>query len=1437
MDAGRDKDLLVGVFAVQTRGITPDRLTGAVAAWDANPAVPLGRHMVEQGLLDARDLELLEQLVDESLAAHDGDAAAILRLFGGEEHVRNIFFGGTTSSYLDHVDTAPMEGGEMVSGKGQGNSGISETPGRYTLVSHHARGGMGRVLIVHDEHLGRNIALKELMPMTPGGAGADKPTPMRQSASLIARFLQEARITSQLEHPAIVPVYELGRRQDGTLYYTMRLVRGKTFSAALRECDGLDDRLRLLANFVSLCQAIAYAHSRSIFHRDIKPANVMLGQFGETVVLDWGLAKLRDAEDIHVEDIKDALHLLELEGDSPLPVTAYGRALGTPHYMPPEQAAGQIEAIDERSDVYSLGAVLYEILTGTTPHAGKNTREIIEKVLHEAPVPVLGAAPDAPPELAVICEKALHRNPADRYQTAAELAAEVERFVQGSLVRAYRYSPAQILAHYYARHRPLVNTALACAVLLLAMGVASYVSVLQARNREHDQRLAAEAARHNETIARTIAERKTYQSQIQMAQAYLTSHEPARASEALWNTTAAERGWEWGHLLNRANPEAYTVETPNSDLYTAVFSPDGSRIGTNTYPEPPALYEAATGKKLVALEGEPAKYLQTAFSPDGTLYAGIAGEGVINVWDAATGKRIHCFKQHARGYEAVFNASGTLLFAGYGDGKVRAYDLKTGAVAYELAAESCASPGAMSPTRERLATSGTDKTTLWDLDSRTPLFSLTGTRPVFSPDGTRIATVQGAEALLWYAETGAELLRFKGHALPIFDLRFNGNGGRLLSASQDGSVILWDRATAAMLQRYTLPDATPAWQAFFLANESAVLAYSGANTCLVFSGTSNSPVYQFQGKGKYASWAALQPNGPLLLMVPAEHLFQVVNPLAPTGVESIVVTPEPDTMNCSSISSSASGMLLAASSVSYHGVGLFTPSAKQRLCTFSAAFDNFPTKAVLSNDGARLALVADNRVPVAVGDPAGAPTWTAFTGHAARVTALSLRPDGKQAASGDESGALVLWNAESAQVEKTLAVQGDAIYSLDFSADGRRLLSATAGGTVTLWAADTGTAVLTLPKQAQPMVTAAFNDTATKILTVTSTGMAQLWNADAGTLTGDSQKRQGSDRLGYDRAWIAAQFWPGDRLFMVRLPFEGKKLWDAATLTPLVFLADNEAVHPMNNGRALAVVDDRGNVRIEDIPDSARPLTPDAYTQYQREWAARTALAAETGLSRTYVFISREDLALALADLARLGTETSAAGGMSLAVADAARTQGMAAMDLRKGDGVSALNGVAFMDAPAARTALDSAARQIAGEAHGTLSVTLSRGGQALEYVYWTIPLAREDRSVTLTREEALELVQRQLDALIDFSAARPDAKWLEMENFQDPAGRNGTGPTDTITMIGIEGKPFDSLEAIEASLNLLRQRITTESPVTFVQSFREGAYREHTRTFTVAGK
>ncbi len=1447
MDIGRGRNLLFGIFAVQLRGLLPEQLAGVSSAWISDPAVSLAERLVEKNLLSGEDKTALEKLVDEAVEAHGGDSSQLLALFGGEEQVGKVFFGGATSSYLRQMDTVPMMGGQDSLGSGLKSSGVSETPGRYTLVSQHARGGMGQVLIVHDEHLGRNIALKELMGC--GGEDTENPTPMRQSASLIARFLQEARITSQLEHPAIVPVYELGRREDGTLYYTMRLVRGKTFAAALRECKGLDERLYLLSNFVSLCQAIAYAHSHRIIHRDIKPANVMLGPCGETVVLDWGLAKVHGAEDIHVDDIRDTLNSFGLDGECAQPMTVQGMALGTPHYMPPEQAAGNIEAIDERSDVYSLGAVLYEILTGKTPHSGKSTRDILNRVLHEASAPVLAVVPDAPPELAVICEKAVARDPSDRYQSATELAEEVERYVQGSLVRAYRYSLRQIVAHYYGRHRQLINTAVVTVVLLLAMGIGSYISILHARNREHEQRVLAEAARNSESIARrnesnarADAERKAYESQIHLAQAHIREKETGRAGELLWGTAEKLRGWEWRYLLTSANPEFYTVEVPDSNVFAAVFSPDGTRIGTNTHPEAPQIYDALSGKKLATLEGTGETYSQTAFSPDGTLYMGVSSEGAVNVWDAVSGKRLHRFPLKAQGYSAAFNASGNLLFIGAGDHKVHVLDLKQGSAVYELDMEAGAViTVATSPTKERmLATTPEGTGKLWDLATKAPLFSFTAAFPVFSPDGARIAALQGMDIVVLDAESGAESARLKGHTQRVWELRFSGDGKRLLSASQDGTVVLWDVVSSKPLQTYALPAKSPAIHAFFLSGERYVLASSADNEFVLLDAHTGSRISQTQGRGATLSIADLQPGGTLLAIASASHAFQVLNPLASTGVEAVIGALGSNESMSRSITSSLSGSLVGLfRTLNPESVWLLDTDQKKAMYSFSASYDCFPDLPALSEDGSRFAMVADGFVAAVISNPASPkPESVLFTGHSAPLSALALKADGKLAASGDEAGQVFLWNTESAQTVRQWKAHEGSVTRLQFSRDGERLLSCGLDGETVIWSCETGQKFQSLEHQAKGVVCASFNGDETRVLTVDVAGSVEMWDAGSGKSLGKATSGRSIAIANNSWSSVEASFWPGGNRFLTQYPGEGSLLWDATAMTPLLFFPTGERVLPLQDGECLASADREGNVRLTRMPGTTAgtALTRAEFGQYQATWASGNAVGGSGEPCPRQIFIGTEDLLRGINGLVQGANAVKQPQPAPFRVEAETQTQDSSAMELKAGDTILAVDDAAVADAATAEKALANCAARLRQNGQAGVSLLLSRNGVERRQSYCALPLKRGEAKVTLGRKEALSLVQFEIDRSTVQMDTEPETAWVSLAPLPEEEGVAKAHLTRLMVLTVPDGAAVNSIGSLRQGLIGLKQRIEAGGAVQFSQTFREGSYRESVRSFVVEG-
>ena len=339
---------------------------------------------------------------------------------------------------------------------------------RYSREGRIGQGGMGVVLRAYDHDLRRAIAMKVVRAGSPD-AGAR-----------LGRFLEEAQVTAQLEHPGVVPVHELGVDPDKTVYFTMRLVHGWHFGEVIRKVQmGADAWTisRAVGVLVRICETMAFAHDRGVLHRDLKPANVMVGRYGEVYVMDWGLAKLEGGD-------AAADERLALTGTDPARVdagergerTRVGAVLGTPCYMPPEQAFGRIRDMDQRSDIYSVGAMLYHLLAGVPPFAERGEAaapaELLERVRDEAPAPLAQLARDQPEELVAVCEKAMARTMASRYRNMTALADDLRAFLEGRVVGAHRTGAFAELRKWTGRNR-LVAAALTVAVGVLIAALAA----------------------------------------------------------------------------------------------------------------------------------------------------------------------------------------------------------------------------------------------------------------------------------------------------------------------------------------------------------------------------------------------------------------------------------------------------------------------------------------------------------------------------------------------------------------------------------------------------------------------------------------------------------------------------------------------------------------------------------------------------------------------------------------------------------------------------------------------------------------------------------------------------------------------------------------------------------------------------------------------------
>ncbi len=364
---------------------------------------------------------------------------------------------------------------------------------RYSLTRMHAQGGIGQVWVARDHHLSRDVALKRLKP----DISADPATR--------ARFLREARVTGQLQHPGVVPLYELAEGPgEGELFYTMQFINGRTMTEAARDYSRLRQsghphrlELRELLNaFLGVCQVVAYAHSRGVIHRDLKGQNIVLGDYGEVMVLDWGMAKVENLPEPEprppsANEGADLSRVTDSD-DFPSEHTIPGVVMGTPGFMPPEQAQGNLELVGPRSDVYGLGAILYEILIAEPPFWGPKN-EVLRKVVAEDPVRPRHRLPEIPGALDAICMTCLARDPAARYSSAGDLAKDVQRYLGGEPVSTYQEPWSIRLRRWAGQHRSLV-TATGATTLVATVCLAVAAVFLHLANLR-------ETVAHNEAVA------------------------------------------------------------------------------------------------------------------------------------------------------------------------------------------------------------------------------------------------------------------------------------------------------------------------------------------------------------------------------------------------------------------------------------------------------------------------------------------------------------------------------------------------------------------------------------------------------------------------------------------------------------------------------------------------------------------------------------------------------------------------------------------------------------------------------------------------------------------------------------------------------------------------------------------------------------------------
>lgn len=998
----RDRNLLFGVIAVQMHFIEPADLARAAAVFVTDQSRDLGSVLEDLKLIQPEDRRLIDALLARKLEDHQGNASATLASFGGRNAIEQSFsgsivvhtndvalafksFGGSSPTPAPEIGTDLLDEANIT----------TEHPGRYLLKDEHARGAIGRIVLARDRHLGREIAVKELL--TPGSriSGAQA-TPGRLTSEARARFLREARITGQLEHPSIVPVYELGQRDDGTIFYTMRLVRGKSLADLLRECKTLFDRLQLLPHFIDVCHAMAYAHSKGVIHRDLKPHNVVVGEFGETIVLDWGLAKMRGGADLGGPST-DSTDLDGVCADGTVP----GRPMGTPSYMSPEQAEGRLDEVDEKSDVWGLGAMLYEILTGRPPYTGTSAMEVICRVVTDEVRPASVAEPEAPPELCEIVHRCLRKRREERYPNATELAEVVAQ------------------------------------VLLGLFGPVSFIRVRAERNLAVEQKLAIEeqrkVAEEQRRIAeeqRAIARQAEEEARRNLSEAYLQYGISAEREErwcdaALFFGKALELSGRdearSGLYREAVQPLSLSLDRVlpghQERVSTLCFSPDGRTLLSGGWDEVLKLWSMDTGECLREFVGHQDWIPCAAFTPDGAqILAG--SQDAINVWDCREGKLVRRLSGHDSQVMAVaVHPAGGIALSGSVDQTVR----------------------------------------VWSLADGIELLCLTGhnnwvTAVDFSPDGRFAASGSWDKTIrLWEVETGECLGVFEGHTGEVTWVGFDPDSRYLLSAGNDETLRLWSIEDGLCLHVFhghsgrVFGAAIHAGGEFFL---------SGGDDLHLRLHSLEPPQHlrSFLAHDACVSAVALSPDGRLAASGSWDRGIKVWK----VERNRSVVALEDLEGEVSALAFSRSGRRLAFGGED-KSVAVWSPYTFEYLQALAGHEGRVSALGYGPDD--RLASASwDNTVRL--WDPLDPDDCTVLVGHRDDVISLAVSPDGKHLVTGGYDGSIKLWETENGRCVRNFSGHQSPVASLCFLPDGLRFLSGSAaardgfesgGGMACLW--------------------------------------------------------------------------------------------------------------------------------------------------------------------------------------------------------------------------------------------------------------------------------------------------------------------------------------------------------------------------------------------------
>lgn len=1081
------------LIAQDLQFISPEQAGSILAEWSDDPRVSVEARVRE--VLDGAQQLAIEERVREFFDAQGGGADRTVETPGGAKR----------STRVSSVPPGGPEDDDVLV--------CSEDPSRYVVKGELGRGSFGKVFVAYDQFLGRLVAIKELIRDHHSASDTQK---ARLQGVLTNRFLREARVTGQLQHPSIIPVYELGRRSTGELFYTMKQVKGQTLSDRINSSSSLEDGLRLLPHFRDLCNAIAFAHDKSVIHRDIKPTNVMIGEFGETVVLDWGLAKVRGEQDDVADEIQQGVLLLK---GTTAEKTTMGSTIGTPAYMSPEQARGQIGEIDELSDIYALGGVLYEILSGHAPYQGASAAEVMEKVLNDPIAPLDNEPHPPPPELAAIAAKALSKDKKDRYRSARELAVDVEAYMSGEKVAVYEYSSVELLTRFASKNK-FALVAAACVLVALVFSLISNSMALTKERASNEQMQAAvrlerhakqqayfHMAQGYEREARGLAEKKRLLGARVFSAASLL-HNPANPQSLNYNPDFAVSEPLGIEVRARANSrlyEAQFAETPRLDkttstaeaIYALAVSPDGQWIAAGGEGKTISLYHADTLRPDGELVGHEERVYTIEYSPDGkTIFSG-SNDRTVRAFDAKSKQQLWRFDFPGnRVFGLAVSPDGKWVAASGMSEKILLLDRRTGRLVGELEGHHSHIHGlAFSPDGMLLASGGSDKTVrLWNVGTWDLVATLEGhTTPAlglsFSHDGLLLASgSNGGVVRIWDMESRALLCVLEGPKTRVYSTVFSADDKRILTSNAGRFLRVWDSENGELISSVQAHN-DGIYVARFLGQSKRFVSASVDRTIKTWVLEQPSPIPRLEGHDRFAWSVGFSSDGKRLVSssidmtarvwdIEGKKLLKVLS-----GHSSVVFAAvfSPDDT-------------LIATAGGDKTVRFWDGNTFEFLFELSGHTDNIYSLA-FSEDGTTLASGGSDTT-IRIWDVANKKQLRTLEDHEECVYNLRFINDDKQLISAGADSTVRLWDLASGAVKRTVKTE-DWITGLDVTKDGKWLFTSGKDRRIVMWDLATLTKIKDFVGHEQWVNTVTASPDARYIVSASDDNTVRLWSVDS----------------------------------------------------------------------------------------------------------------------------------------------------------------------------------------------------------------------------------------------------------------------------------------------------------------------------------------------------